>query len=206
MKSQAKSTLLAIIIPSCIAILLFYIGAYFHPDFFSLLNGLPGVIILSCSVIVVTKLLFYTKLERSEIHKFRSLILGIVFFLIGETLYFYQQYFLQIDIPYPSVADVPYLLANLIFSYFLISCVFSLLNRKSLNPLPIILVSPVAIFPIYLILSSAYDLAINESTELEFIVNALYYIFDGLMLITALIIILNLKKYAHLFFIGYLLH
>jgi len=121
--------------------------------------------------------------------------LGIVFFLIGETLYFYQQYFLQIDIPYPSVADVPYLLANLIFSYFLISCVFSLLNRKSLNPLPIILVSPVAIFPIYLILSSAYDLAINESTELEFIVNALYYIFDGLMLITALIIILNLKKY-----------
>ena len=195
MKSQAKSTLLAIIIPSCIAILLFYIGAYFHPDFFSLLNGLPGVIILSCSVIVVTKLLFYTKLERSEIHKFRSLILGIVFFLIGETLYFYQQYFLQIDIPYPSVADVPYLLANLIFSYFLISCVFSLLNRKSVNPLPIILVSPVAIFPIYLILSSAYDLAINESTELEFIVNALYYIFDGLMLITALIIILNLKKY-----------
>jgi len=195
MKSRAKSTLLAIIIPSCIAILLFYIGAYSHPDIFSLLNGLPGVIILSCSVIVVTKLLFYTKLERSEIHKFRSLILGIVCFLIGEILYFYQQYFLQIDIPYPSVADVPYLLANLIFSYFLISCVFSLLNRKSVNPLPIILVSPVAIFPIYLILSSAYDLAINESTELEFIVNALYYIFDGLMLITALIIILNLKKY-----------
>ena len=121
MKSRAKSTLLAIIIPSCIAILLFYIGAYSHPDIFSLLNGLPGVIILSCSVIVVTKLLFYTKLERSEIHKFRSLILGIVCFLIGEILYFYQQYFLQIDIPYPSVADVPYLLANLIFSYFLIS-------------------------------------------------------------------------------------
>ena len=195
MKSQAKSTLLAIIIPSCIAILLFYIGAYFHPDIFSLLNGLPGVIILTGSFIVMTKLLFYTKLERSEIHKFRSLILGIVCFLIGEILYFYQQYFLQIDIPYPSVADVPYLLANLIFSYFLISCVFSLLNRKSVNPLPIILVSPVAIFPIYLILSSAYDLTINESTELEFIVNALYYIFDGLMLITALIIILNLKKY-----------
>jgi len=141
------------------------------------------------------KLLFYTKLEKSEIHKFRPLILGIVCFLIGETLYFYQQYFLQIDIPYPSVADVPYLLANLIFSYFLISSVFSLLNRKSLNPLPIILVSPVAILPIYLLFSSAYDLAINESTELEFIVNALYYIFDALMLITALIIILNLKKY-----------
>jgi len=195
MKSQAKSTLLAIIIPSCIAILLFYIGAYFHPDIFSLLNGLPGVIILSGSVIVVTKLLCYTKLERSEMQKFKPLILGIVCFLIGETFYFYQQYFLQIDIPYPSVADVPYLLASFFFSYFLISCVFSLLDRKNLSPLPIILGSPIAIFPIYLTLSSAYDLAINESTELEFIVNALYYIFDGLMLVTAVIIILNLKKY-----------
>lgn len=195
MKSQAKSTLQAIIIPSCIAIFLFYLVVYFHPGIFPLLNGLPGVIILSCTVIVVMKLLFYTKLEKSEIHKFRPLILGIVCFLIGEILYFYQQYFLQIDIPYPSVADVPYLLANLFFSYFLISCVFSLLNRKSLNPLPIILVSPVAILPIYLLFSSAYDLAINESTELEFIVNALYYIFDALMLITTLIIILNLKKY-----------
>ena len=195
MKSQAKLTLLAIIIPSCIAILLFYIVAYLHPDILPLLNGLPGVIVLSGSVIVVTKLLVFTKLERSEMHKFRSLILGIVCFLIGETLYFYQQYFLQIEIPYPSIADVPYLLANLFFSYFLISCVFSLINRKSLNPLPIILVSPVAILPIYLIFSSAYDLATNESTGLEFIVNSLYYIFDALMLVTALIIMLNLKKY-----------
>jgi hypothetical protein len=195
MKSQAKFTLLAIITPSCIAILLFYIVAYFHSDTFSLLNGLPGVIILSVSIIVVAKLIFYTKLERSEIHKFRSLIFGTVCFLIGETLYFYQQFFLEIEIPYPSVADVPYLLANLSFSYFLFLCLFSLINRKSLNPLPIILGSSVAIFPIFLIFSSAYELGINESTELEFIVNSLYYILDALMLVTALIIILNLKKY-----------
>jgi len=75
MKSQARFTLQAIIMPFCISILLFYIVAYFHSDIFSQLNGLPGVVILSGSVIVVTKLLFYTKLERSEIHKFRSLLL-----------------------------------------------------------------------------------------------------------------------------------
>src|SRR4029079_6199830 len=62
MKRQAKSTLWAIIIPSCIAIFLFYLVVYFHPGNFPLLNGLPGVIILSCTVIVVMKLLFYTKL------------------------------------------------------------------------------------------------------------------------------------------------
>lgn len=194
MKSQARFTLQAIIMPFCISILLFYIVAYFHSDIFSLLNGLPGVVILSGSVIVMMKLLFYTKLERSEIHKFSSLLLGIVCYLIGETLYFYQQYFLQISIPYPSVADVPYLLASLFFSYFLFLCLFSLINRKGLNPLPIILVSSLAIFPIYLILSSAYNFGINESSQLEFIVNSLYYTFDAFMLVPALVILLNLKK------------
>jgi hypothetical protein len=194
MKSQAKFTLQAIIMPSCISILLFYIVAYFHPDIFSLLNGLPGVVILSASAIVVMKLLFYTNLERSEIHKFGSLLLGILCFLIGETLYFYQQYFLQIEIPYPSVADVPYLLATLFFSYFLFLCLFSLKNRKRLNSISIIVASTVATIPIYLILSSAYSFGINESSELEFIVNSLYYAFDALMVAPALVILLNLKK------------
>jgi len=148
MKSQARFTLQAIIMPFCISILLFYIVAYFYSDIFSQLNGLPGVVILGGSVILMTKLLFYTKLERSEIHKFSSLFLGIFCFFIGETLYFYQQYFLQISIPYPSVADVPYLLASLFFSYFLFLCLFSLKNRKRLNSLSIILGSTVATFPI----------------------------------------------------------
>ena len=117
----------------------FYIVAYFHSNIFSLLNGLPGVIILSGCIIMVMKLLFYTKLESSEIHKFRSLLLGIFCFLIGEALYFYQQYFLQIEIPYPSIADVPYLLASLFFAYFLFLSLFSLKNRKGLNSLSIIL-------------------------------------------------------------------
>lgn len=134
MKNQVRFTLLPIIMPTCISILLFYIVGYFYSDIFSLLNGLPGVIILSGSVIVVMKLLFYTKLEMSEIHKFSSLLLGIFCFLIAETLYFYQQYFLQISIPYPSVADVPYLLASLFFSYFLFLCLFSLINRKASIP------------------------------------------------------------------------
>jgi hypothetical protein len=194
MKSQEGFTLQAIIMPFCISILLFYIVAYFHSDIFSLLNGLPGVVILSGSVIVGMKLLFYTKLERSELHKFSSLLLGIFCLLIGETLYFYQQYFLQISIPYPSVADVSYLLASLFFSYFLFLSLFSLINRKGLNPLPIILVSSLAIFPIYLILSSAYNFGINESSQLEFIVNSLYYTFDAFMLVPALVILLNLKK------------
>ena len=95
-KSQARFTLQAIIMPSCISILLFYIVSYFHSDIFSLLNGLPGVVILSGSAIVVMKLLFYTKLERSEIHKFGSLLLGIFCLLIGKHFIFISNIFYKL--------------------------------------------------------------------------------------------------------------
>jgi hypothetical protein len=194
MKTQTRYTLQPIIFPSCIFILFYYIVTpYLHSDFL-LLNGLPGVVILAASLMVIVKLLLYTKLEKSETRKFGSLLLGTFCFLIGEILYFYQQYFLQINIPYPSVADVPYLLANLFFSYFLLSSLFSLIIRKGLNPLSIILGSSVAIFPLYLIFSSAYNFSINLSSELDFLVNSLYYTFDALMLIPALVILLNLEK------------
>ena len=193
MKTLTRFTLQLIIVPSCIFILLFYIVTYFYSDIL-LPNGLPGVVILTASVIAVVKLLFFTRLEKSEIHKFGSLLLGTFCFLIGEILYFYQQYFLQINIPYPSVADIPYLLASSLFSYFLLSCLFSLIVRKGLNPLSIILASSVAIFPLYLVFSSAYNFSINLSSELDFVVNSLYYTFDALMLIPALVILLNLEK------------
>jgi hypothetical protein len=92
------------------------------------------------------------------------------------------------------------LLANLLFAYFLLSCLFSLIIKKRLNPLSIILGSSVAIFPLYLVFSSAYDFSIDLSSELDFIVNSLYYIFDALMLIPALVILLNLEKKDHFTF------
>ncbi|MDW0335000.1 MAG: hypothetical protein QN755_04760, partial [Nitrososphaeraceae archaeon] len=76
----------------------------------------------------------------------------------------------------------------------------SLINRKDLNPFPIILVSSLAIFPIYLILSSDYNFGINESSELEFIVNSFYYAFDALMLVPALVILLKFEKKRPIYF------
>lgn len=193
LKTQSRFTLQAIIAPACITILLFYVVTYFYSEI-SLLNGLPGVVILTTSAMVAVKLLFFTKLEKSELRRFGSILLGTFCFLIGEILYFYQQYFLRINVPYPSVADVPYLLGNLLFSYFLLSSLFSLIIRKRLNPLSIILASSVSIFPLYLVFSSAYNFSINLSSELDFIINSLYYAFDALMLIPALVILLNLEK------------
>ena len=68
MKTQTRFTLQAIIVPSGISILLFYIVTYFYSDIF-LLNGLPGVVILTASVIavVVWTVVVVTPLLQSQL-------------------------------------------------------------------------------------------------------------------------------------------
>lgn len=195
MQSQARFTLQGLIMPACIVIVLFYMIANFHSNIFSLLNGIPGVTILSAGAILVIKLLFHTTLDGSEIRKFWSLLLGILCYLVGESLYFYQQAFLQITVPYPSVADGPYLLANLFISYFLLSSLFSLKNRKGLSSTSIILGLAVGSLPLFLAFNSVYSVDVAEpSSRYISLVDVLYYVFDGLMICPALIILFNLKK------------
>ena len=181
--------------PACVVIVLFYMIANFHSNIFSLLNGIPGVTILSAGAIMVVKLLFHTRLEGPEIRKFWSLLLGILCYLVGESLYFYQQAFLQITVPYPSVADGPYLLANLFISYFLLSSLFSLKNRKALSSSSIILGLVVGSLPLFLAFNSVYNVDVSEpySRYISF-VDVLYYVLDGLMTCPALIMLFNLKR------------
>lgn len=195
MQSQARFTLQGLIMPACVVIVLFYIIANFHSNIFSLLNGIPGVTILSAGAIMVVKLLFHTGLEGSEIRKFWSLLLGILCYLVGESLYFYQQAFLQITVPYPSVADGPYLLANLFISYFLLSSLFSLKNRKGLSSSSIILGLAVGSLPLFLAFNSVYNVDASEpSSRYISLVDVLYYVLDGLMTCPALIMLFNLKR------------
>jgi hypothetical protein len=195
MQSQARFTLQGLIMPACAAILLFYIIANFHSNIFSLLNGIPGVTILSAGAILVMKLLFYTRLDGSEIRKFWSLLIGVLCLLVGESLYFYQQAFLQIEVPYPSIADGPYLLANLFISYFLLSSLFSLKNRKGLSFTSIILGLFVGSLPLFLAFYSVYTIDVSEpSSRYVSFIDVLYYVFDGLMICPALVILINLKK------------
>ena len=195
MQSQARFTLQGLIMPACVIIILFYIIANFHSDIFSLLNGVPGVTILSAGAILVLKLIFYTKLDDSEIRKFWALLLGILCLLVGESVYFYQQAFLQITVPYPSVADGPYLLANLFISYFLLSSLFSLKNRKGLSSTSIILGLSVGSLPLFLAFYSVYSIDVSEpSSRYVSFVDVLYYVLDGLVICPALILLFNLKK------------
>jgi hypothetical protein len=194
MQSQARFTFQGLIMPACAAIVLFYIIANFHSNIFSLLNGVPGVTIISVGALLVMKLLFYTRLDSSEIRKFWALLLGILCLLVGESLYFYQQA-LTNTVPYPSIADGPYLLANLFISYFLLSSLFSLKNRKGLSSISFILGIFVGSLPLFLAFYSVYSIDVSEpSSRYVSFIDVLYYVLDGLMICPALVILFNLKK------------
>ncbi|TVP41143.1 hypothetical protein NARC_40106 [Candidatus Nitrosocosmicus arcticus] len=49
--------------------------------------------ILAAGAIVSLKLLFYTRLEKIEIRRFRFIFLALICWLIGELIYVYYQAF-----------------------------------------------------------------------------------------------------------------
>ena len=71
-----------------------------------LYNSIPSSVILSIGTLISLKLLFYTKLEKMEIHRFRLIFLSLICWLIGELIYVYQQAFLGIAVSYPSIANL----------------------------------------------------------------------------------------------------
>jgi hypothetical protein len=92
------------------------------------LNSIPSAVILSIGTIISSKLLFYTKLEKIEIQRFRFIFLSLICWLIGELIYVYYQFLLGIALPYPSIADIFYLSATIFLSFHL----FSVLRLKKI--------------------------------------------------------------------------
>jgi hypothetical protein len=111
-------------------------------------NAIPSSVILAIGAIIVLKLLFYTKLEKVEIHRFKFIFLALIFWLIGELIYVYYQSFLGIAVPYPSVADIFYLSAAVFLSFHLYSILLFKKNiRKTKSFLYLGLLA--SAFPIY---------------------------------------------------------
>ena len=159
-----------------------------------LYNSIPSSIVLSIGTLISLKLLFYTKLEKMEIHRFRLIFLSLICWTIGELIYVYQQTFLGIAVPYPSIADVFYLLATVFLSFHL----FSILRLKKnffKNKSFLYLGFLASIFPIYLLIDTIYNYEqYYPNSIIEFMVNASYYISDAVVIFPCLPIILYSPK------------
>ena len=157
-------------------------------------NSIPSSIILAAGAIVSLKLLFYTKLEKIEIRRFRFIFLALICWLIGELMYVYYQAFLGIADPYPSIADLFYLSATGFLSVHLFSILYlkkSILKNKFLVYLGFV----ASIFPIYLFIDTIYNYQEYYSqSPLEFVITGLYYASDAVVIFPCIPIILSLSK------------
>jgi hypothetical protein len=144
--------------------------------------------------IVSLKLLFHTKLEKIEIHRFRFIFVTLICWLIGELIYVYYQFFLGIAVPYPSIADIFYLSATVFLSFHLFSILR--LKRNITKAKSFVYLGFVAsIFPIYLLIDTIYNYEqYYPDSLIEFVVDMGYYISDAVVIFPCIPIILYSPK------------
>ena len=145
---------------------------------------IPGVA-LGMSIVV-----FRSQLSTPFAHTFLFLSLALSFLFIAEQIWTTFEYFLFID-PFPSIADIFYVLSYPFFALFLFSYLKPLkkLITKRIVGFAVI-VSSAFILPVFM---TTYDLN-SESEMFEFIMALLYPIADAILLVPAIIGIIFLFR------------
>jgi hypothetical protein len=195
---ELRLLLRGILLPACLTSFFTYvIISLIDVERSGFFNSIPSSVILSVGTIVSLKLLFYTKLEKIEIHRFRFIFLSLICWLIGELIYVYYQTFLGIAVPYPSIADMFYLLGTVFLSFHLYNILRlkkNILKTKSFLYLGFL----ASIFPIYLLIDNIYYYEqyypYYPNSTLDFVVNASYYISDAVLIFPCIPIILYSPK------------
>ena len=167
----------------------------FSPFYIILFLIIPGIA-LGMSVLVL-KSQIGTPLART----FLFLSLALSFLFIAEQMWTAFEYFLLID-PFPSMADIFYILSYPFFALFLFSYLKPLKKyiTKRIVGFAVILSSSF-ILPVFM---TTYDLNL-ESDVFEFIMALLYPVADAILLVPAIIGILFLFRGEQNYFWGAML-
>ena len=167
----------------------------FSPFYIILFLIIPGIA-LGMSVLVL-KSQIGTPLART----FLFLSLALSFLFIAEQMWTAFEYFLLID-PFPSMADIFYILSYPFFALFLFSYLKPLKKyiTKRIVGFAVILSSSF-ILPVFM---TTYDLNL-ESDVFEFIMALLYPVVDAILLVPAIIGILFLFRGEQNYFWGAML-
>jgi len=159
-------------------------------------NSFPTVSILGIGLVISLMVLFRGRLEKHEIKKFIAISLYLLISLIAEITYVYQQFVLEISVPYPSISDIGYLSAYLFLGYHLLTNLVSLKKEGNIQLMNILLISvAVSIVPLYFVFNLIYISDISITTDpIYFLTDILYYVEDIFLLVSSVVIIITIKK------------
>ena len=194
--------------------------------FFSNLNLDPRfdqpVIDVSAGIALTAAILVVLKRSQMKILLFRGtfmlLMLGLVFWFSAEMVFSYYQLYLKIDNPFPSIADIIWLIGYKFYIYALYRVLSGVLKSQSGKTIDkvtsgrrieqhnfaAIIISIAAVLTIsltYIALSqivnghNPFDFAKQQRGEFEsFIVSIAYPILDGVLFVPTAIIIWTLRR------------
>lgn len=151
------------------------------------------IIIITAGLAVVFSLILILRERKytGKLKKLVSLFLGIFLWFSGEIIYSYYQSVLRIDIPYPSYADSFYLLGYIFVGYYLYSSFYYWNKKNKLSEGSVFIIT---IFSALLIHFLVQTSIVNYSNNIAAtLVDIVYHISDGILLIPALVILWNLR-------------
>lgn len=192
---ELKLLLRGFLLPACLGAFLAYIIIFFiDVERSGSFNTIPMSVVPIVGTIIVLKLLLYTRLEKTEIHRFRFIFLTLICLSIGGLIYVYYQFFAGIPAPFPSIADFFYLPAAVFLSFHLFSILRLKRNIMKANSF-VYLGFLGCIFPIYLLGDAIYNYEqYYPDSPIEFVTNAAYYISDAVLIFPCIPIILYTRK------------
>ena len=142
-------------------------------------------------------LILRDRIRKSEGKKYVSLFIGILLWFSAEIVYTYYQTVLKIDIPYPSYADILWLLGYIFIGYHFYAAFYFWNENKKFNENSVFII---IFFTTILIHLLVYSSITTYSTNIYLIlVDILYHIADGAILIPALILLWNLRSEKTIF-------
>ena len=190
--NDLKILLLVLIISSIISSIVVYLLTFtFKLELQFIFSNWVIDISAGLALIFSLILIIRERNRKNEGKKYVSLFIAISLWFSAEIVYTYYQSILRIDVPYPSYADSLWLLGYIFMGYHLYSSFYYWNKKKRFSESSVFIIT---IFSALLILYLVQSSAITYSNDIYLIlVDILYHLADGIILIPALVLLWNLR-------------
>lgn len=145
-------------------------------------------------------------LKGIEGKTYTSLTIGLLLFFLGEITWTYYQILLNIEIPFPSLADLFWILGYIFIGYHIYGTYKFWKHNKKIDNRHVIIISilicMLSSFMIYTTISESYSNIKNELISTS--ISITYVVLDSVLAIPAIAIVWSLRS-GHPFFTHWLL-
>jgi hypothetical protein len=158
--------------------------------------NVTAAIALALAVITI----YRQKLDGLYGKTYASLAIGLGLWFIAEIIWTYFELGLQINTPFPSIADLFWLVGYGFFAYHLYR-IYNFMSKETIKPTAIILVSvAIAIALGYLVnlTTTVSDISYSQKQQADdfvlLLISAAYPILDGVLLVPAVLVLWTIRS------------